>query len=77
MQIHDLIQTIDTMSDEQLLERVRAMRHRREVIRPASKAIAGKAVKKAAQAKVGKTDKLLGQLSEAERLAIIAMLSEE
>lgn len=75
MQIQDLIKPIDAMSDEELLQRVREMRHRREIIRPAAKAKVERAEKKTSRARVKKTTDLLDGLSEADRLALIELLT--
>lgn len=74
MQIRDLVKTIDTMTEAELLEHVRAMRHRREVIRPARQAKIDKAAKKETKTKVNKTLAAVEQLSEEERLKLITML---
>lgn len=77
MQLADLVQPIDQMSDEQLLERLRQVRHNREVIRPAAKARVARAEKKVSRTKVKKTEDLLSGLSEAERNELIRKLTEE
>lgn len=77
MQIHDLIKPIDQCTDAELLERVRAMRHRRETIRPAARARVERAEKKTTRAKVNKTSALVDNLSEEDRLKLIALLSGE
>ncbi len=77
MQIHDLVKTLDQMSDDELLAHIRAIRHRREVIRPAAKARVERVEKKTSRARVGKTADLLANLSEADRAELIKMLSNE
>jgi len=72
--MRDLVKPIDQMSDTELLEHVRAMRHRREVIRPARAKIVERAVKKESKARVGKVDKIVSTMSEEERLKLIALL---
>jgi len=74
MQIADLVKPIDQCTDAELLERVRAMRHRRETLRPAARARVERVEKKATRAKINKTADLVGQLSDEERLKLIAML---
>ena len=77
MQIHNLVKPIDQQTDEELLERVRLMRQRREVLRPVAKAKAERVEKKATRAKVNKAAYLVDKLSEADRLKLIAMLTGE
>lgn len=74
MQIHDLVKTIDKMTTDELLEHVRAMRHRRETLRPAAKKIVERAVKKESKARTTKVDKLVEGMSEDERQKLIALL---
>lgn len=74
MQIHDLVKPLDQMTDQELLERVRQLRHNRETLRPASRKIAERAVKKTTKAKVNKVEGLLDNLTEEQRLALIAKL---
>lgn len=74
MQIHDLIKPIDQQNDDELLERLRALRHNRETLRPAARKIVERAVKKTTKAKVTKAASLLDNLTEEQRLALIAKL---
>lgn len=74
MQMADLVKTIDNMSDEELFERIREMRHRRETLRPARADRVARVEKKISRTKVNKTADLLGDLSEEERLKLIALL---
>lgn len=74
MQIQNLIKPISQMTDEELLEKVRQIRHRREVARPVAAQKAERAEKKATQARSKKLDKTLDALSEEELLAMIAKL---
>lgn len=76
MQLSDLVQPIDKMSDEELLERLRQVRHNREVVRPARKAHIERAEKKVSRGRVKKTENLLEGLSEAERNELIRKLTE-
>lgn len=75
MQMSDLVKPIDQLSDDELLERIRAMRHRREVLRPAKKAHIERAAKKVTKVKDKKTNALLAAMSSADRAALIAILS--
>ena len=75
MQIHNLVKTIDQMSDDELLERIREMRHRRETLRPAARARVERVEKKTSRVRVNKTADLVDKTSEEERLKLIALLS--
>ena len=74
MQIQDLVKTIDKMTDAELHEHIRGMRHRRETIRPAARARVERVEKKATRVKVNKAISLFDNVSEDERLKLIAML---
>ena len=76
MQLFDLVKPLDKMSDEELMEHVRAMRHRRDSRRPVAVKKAARTEKKASQKKVSGVEKLLAGLSEAERNALIESLSQ-
>jgi hypothetical protein len=71
MQIHDLVKTIDKMTNEELLEHVRAMRHRREVARPVARQKVERAEKKATVAKAKKGDKLLASLTPEQLIELL------
>lgn len=75
MQLKDLVKPISEMTDEELLARVREIRHRREVERPVAKNKAAKAEKKESRSRVTKTETLLSNLSQEEIQALIAKLS--
>lgn len=75
MKLEGLVKTVEEMSDEELMERLRSIRHNRDVIRPASKQRAERVEKKTVRAKLSAVDKLLGKLSEAEREALLAQLN--
>ncbi len=74
MQLRNLVKPIDQMSDDELREHVRGIRHRRETVRPAAKRIVEKAVKKVTQARVKKTAGLLDGMSEEDKAKLIALL---
>lgn len=76
MQLTDLVQPIDKMSDDELLERLRQVRHSREVVRPAAKARVARVEKKVSRTRVKKSEDLLSGLSEAERNELIRQLTE-
>lgn len=77
MQLKDLVKPIDDMTDDELLEHLRQIKHRRAVIRPAHQAHVERAEKKVSQGRMKKTTSLVAGLSEAERLALIAQLTQE
>lgn len=76
MQLEDLHKPLDQLSDEELMERLRASRHNRRTARPAAKAHAKRADNKATNAKVAKTEDLLKN-SGLSREELIALLSGE
>lgn len=67
MQLHDIIKPIEQQTDEELLERLRAIRHTRSVIRPAAAQRTKKAAIKKARGEskkaATKIDKLLDGLT--------------
>lgn len=75
-QIHDLIQTIDTLSDEELLERIRATRHRRETLRPVAAKKVERAEKKSSRAKVNKAAAIVEDMTEEQRAQLILLLTQ-
>lgn len=66
MQLKDLVKPISEMTDDELRERLRQIRHSREVVRPAAKKIVERAAMKVARKKVSVVDKLLESLSPEE-----------
>jgi DNA-binding MarR family transcriptional regulator len=74
MDLSNLIKPIDMMSDEELLERIKELRHRREVLRPAATAHKQKAAKKKVAPVVNKLEKLLAGMSEEERAELLRSL---
>ena len=76
MQMHNLVKTIDNMTDEELLERVREMRHRRETLRPARADRIARVEKKTSRTRVKKTTDLLDGLTDDERQKLIELLSQ-
>lgn len=71
MQLKDLTKPISDLTDEELMERLRTMRHSRTAIRPAAKAHAKRAAKKGAQGRMSKVDKLLVGLSREEIIQLL------
>ncbi len=77
MQLNDLVKPMDQCSDEELLERLRTIRHNRNTVRPAAKTHARKAAKKGMQGRVGKVDKLIAGLTPEQRAQLILELGGE
>ena len=76
MQLHDLIKPLSECSDEELLERLRKVRHNREVTRPVAAAKVAKTAKKASNKRVATLDKLVDSMTPAQREALIKSLME-
>lgn len=74
MQIRDLVKPIDQCTTEELLERVRAMRHRREQARPVAKQKAERAEKKAVRQRSTKIEKTVDNMSDEEKLTLLKLL---
>lgn len=74
MQLNDLVKPIEECSDEELLERLRAIRHNRTVVRPAAKSRAKREAKKGQQTRLNKVESLLAGLSEEQRKQLILEL---
>ena len=74
MQIFDLIKPMGDMSDEELMERLRQVRHNRTTERPAAKSRAKKAAKKGATSRINKVDDLFSQLTPEQKAELIAQL---
>lgn len=70
MQLDGLVKPIDNMSDEELRERLYALRHRRETEKPKQRKIVEKAAKKETRKKVSAAEKLLEGLTP-EQLDIL------
>ena len=71
MQLKDLVKPITEMSDEELVERLRLVRHSRSILRPAAKARAKKNAKKGATARINKAEALLEMLSKEELMKLL------
>lgn len=77
MQLTDLIKPMDQMTDEELMERLRQIRHNRTTARPAAKAHAKRAAKKGAQGRMSKVESLLDGLTDEQRAELIRELGGE
>jgi hypothetical protein len=76
MQLKDLVKPIDQMSDEELLERLRQIRHRRTTERPVAKAREVKEEKRASRGRMTALDKALASLSPEDRDKLMKSLEE-
>ena len=74
MQLTDLVKPISAMSDEELLDRVRELRHRRDVVRPAKQKHVERAASKGKVSRINKAADLFSGMSEADREALIKAL---
>jgi hypothetical protein len=70
----DLMKPIDLLTDDELLERLREVRRRREIERPVARRKAATAEKKTSRQRVSKTEDLLTALTKEERDALIQQL---
>ena len=77
MRLGDLVKPIEKMTNDELLEHLRAIKQRRSVERPAHRAYVERAEKKESRGKMKKVGSLLDNLSEEERQALIAQLTAE
>ena len=71
MQLRDLTEVLDSMSDERLLELIRIRRYNRTVIRPAGKDRQRRAEKKGTQKRVSKVVDLLAGLSAEDKKQLL------
>lgn len=74
MQLLDLVKPIDQMTDDELKESLKALRHRRTVERPALAKHKAKAEKKEAAPKVAKVKNLLAGLSPEDMATLLKQL---
>lgn len=70
----DLVKPIENMTDEELLESLRQLRHRRSVERPAAKRRVEKVKAKGKTTRINKMADLFDSLSEADKEAMIKKL---
>ena len=77
MQLIDLIKPMDQMTDEELIERLKQIRHNRTVERPAAKAREKKSEKKGATGRIQKATDLFDKLSPADKERLKAELLKE
>lgn len=74
MQLKDLVKPLDQQTDEELLERLRTVRHNREVARPVARRKAAKAEKKASTTRLSSAEKMLAGLSMEEQAELLKQL---
>lgn len=74
MQLKDLVTPIRDMTDEELREKLRSIRHNRTVVRPAAAKKTERTEKKESRAKVSAVDKLLDGLSPEQKAELIKQL---
>lgn len=75
-QIYSLVKPLDEMSDEELREHLIQLRRRREVERPAAKAVKQKAIEKKNKPKMSAAEKLLSSLSPEDLAALMKELEQ-
>ena len=74
MDLSKLVKPIDMMTDEQLRERLKEIRHRRDVERPAAENHRRKSATKKVAPVVSKLDKLLAGMTAEEREELLKSL---
>ena len=76
MQLHNLVQPIENMSDDELRARLIDLRRRREVEKPKAVKKAVKAEKQEGKKKVSAAEKLLAELTPEQLEILMAQLGE-
>lgn len=74
MQLSDLLKPMDQMTNEELLERLKVIRHNRDTVRPAAKAREKKESKKGAVTRINKMDDLFDKMTPAQKAEFIKQL---
>lgn len=74
MQLKNLVKPLDQLTDEELHERLRQVRHNREVVRPAAAKRTERAETKKSRGKVSAIEKLLAGLSDEDRAKLLSQL---
>lgn len=75
MQLKDLVKDIRTMTDEELQEHVRSIRHNKYVARPAAAKRRSDERKKTVRKTTTAIDKVIDKMTPAQRAALIAELT--
>jgi len=76
MQLLDLVKPLEQLTDDELREKLRGIRHNRNFVKPAAQAHKKKAVKKGSQARVNKVEDLFSGMSAAEKQALLIQLQQ-
>lgn len=76
MQLDGLVKHIEQQTDDELRERLYALRHRRETEKPKQRKIVEKAAKKETRKKVSAAEKLLEGLSPEQLEILMKSLGE-
>lgn len=74
MRLEDLVKPIDQMSDAELQEMLKQIRHNRKVLRPAKQKHAERAEKKETRKKTNKIEDLVKGMTPEARAALVAQL---
>lgn len=74
MQLDQLVKPLEDMSDDELRERLKELRHRRTVVRPAAKKRVEREANKGTVGKINKIAGLFDGMSDAEKAALIEAL---
>lgn len=77
MKLKDLVKPLSEQTDEELQQRLREIRHRRETVRPAAQKIVARVEEKAERKKVSRVQDLLEGLTPEEKLKLIQQLMTE
>lgn len=76
MQLNDLVKPIEEQTDEELRERLFAIRHRRETERPAAQTRVKKAARKESKKKMSAAEKMLSELPADVLAALLQEMGE-
>ena len=76
MQLRDLVKSIEQMTNEELIEHLRQVKHRRTTERPAHRAYVERAEKKTSRAANKKVTNLFEGLSEEDKQKLIEQLQQ-
>lgn len=76
MRLKDLVKPLGQMSDEELMEHLRQVRHRRTVEKPATRARVERAEKKVSRGRLSTLEKTLSALTPEQRAELMKQLEE-
>ncbi len=77
MKLSDLLKNMSNMTEDQLREHVRSMRHTKNVAKPAKAKHEADVVKKETRKKTSAVDKLLKDMSDADKAALLKLLGDK